>query len=221
MEDDLTDEQDNLESLSESSIIKMVEEIKNENKEHRDEPSDIFGKLDEYFTKFENLLDDIELSTETKIRIINCIFKNNIDDLANVIIENKRPISQKIYNEIIKNIPAPHDQYLKRIPLGNEIASKLLEEALGISVGQLQYLLKGKNKKYDSKENVATIDNILALQLNNEEIRKLVSPSQSKSSSPSQSKSSRNKKTSAKSQKSGKNQKKKPEKRKNEKGKKK
>ena len=213
MEDDLTDEQDNLESLSESSIIKMVEEIKNENKEHRDEPSDIFGKLDEYFTKFENLLDDIELSTETKIRIINCIFKNNIDDLANVIIENKRPISQKIYNEIIKNIPAPHDQYLKRIPLGNEIASKLLEEALGISVGQLQYLLKGKNKKYDSKENVATIDNILALQLNDEEIRKLVSPTQSKSS--------RNKKTSAKSQKSGKNQKKKPEKRKNEKGKKK
>jgi len=90
----------------------------------------LYVEIEKLFGILEKFFDKIEITEETKRRIINNIIKNNYEGLMIDLIANRKQISQKIYNDILDILSEEQKNYLNKVPFIDNLIVEIIDKIM-------------------------------------------------------------------------------------------
>jgi len=90
----------------------------------------LYVEIEKLFGILEKFFDKIEITEETKRRIINNIIKNNYEGLMIDLNANRKQISQKIYNDILDILSEEQKNYLNKVPFIDNLIVEIIDKIM-------------------------------------------------------------------------------------------
>lgn len=104
----------------------------------------LYVEIEKLFGILEKFFDKIEISEETKRRIINNIIKNNYEGLMIDLSANRKQISQKIYNDILDILSEEQKNYLNKVPFIDNLIVEIIDKIMVVVINNINSNLKLK-----------------------------------------------------------------------------
>lgn len=104
----------------------------------------LYVEIEKLFGILEKFFDKIEISEETKRRIINNIIKNNYEGLMIDLSANRKQISQKIYNDILDILSEEQKNYLNKVPFIDNLIVEIIDKIIVVVINNINSNLRLK-----------------------------------------------------------------------------
>lgn len=104
----------------------------------------LYVEIEKLFGILEKFFDKIEISEETKRRIINNIIKNNYEGLMIDLSANRKQISQKIYNDILDILSEEQKNYLNKVPFIDNLIVEIIDKIMVVVINNINSNLRLK-----------------------------------------------------------------------------
>jgi len=104
----------------------------------------LYVEIEKLFGILEQFFDKIEITEETKRRIINNIIKYNYKGLMIDLSANRKQISQKIYNDILDILSEEQKNYLNKIPFIDNLIVEIIDRIMVVVINNINSNLRLK-----------------------------------------------------------------------------
>lgn len=104
----------------------------------------LYVEIEKLFGILEKFFDKIEISEETKRRIINNIIKNNYEGLMIDLSANRKQISEKIYNDILDILSEEQKNYLNKVPFIDNLIVEIIDKIMVVVINNINSNLRLK-----------------------------------------------------------------------------